>query len=394
MQSQGGEGGSGDAARLQRLLGYVAADPQNTQLLADAAQEALRLGDAAQARSLIERGLGASAGDTAKRFHFGNLLLAAGDYAGAEGLFAGLADEIGPKPPVVYNIAVALFGEKRYVEAIERLQGIAEAGQRELPQFELLLAKALYYDQRIEGALEHIDRFLQGAPNDREGLQFKSLIAYDAGAAVAAEAVARRLLSAYPDDAIGHLVLGSIAVDQRNPELARQHIQQSLARQPDLGRAWSMLGFANLQETRLDVACGDFEHAVQHMTDHLGTWHGLAWARLLLGNLPGAHEAVNRAMAVDRNFSENHGTLAVLEVLEGRFEEAETSIKRGLRLDRKSPSSNYARSLLMAERGEPGASKKLIERILTQAGIADAERIAELAVGFRPGKMPQRGSSS
>jgi hypothetical protein len=91
-------------------------------------------------------------------------------------------------------------------------------------------------------------------------------------------------------------------------------------------------------------------------------------------------------MELDRTFAENHGFAALLSLLQGRPDEAESSLKRGLRLDPKSPSANYARSLMLAERGEPQAGKKLIERILTGCGIQNAAGIAETLVGFRPGQ--------
>jgi tetratricopeptide (TPR) repeat protein len=350
----------------------------------------VRAGERDQARALIDRGLKLVAGDAAKRFGFGNLLLANQDFALAGEVFESLAAEQGSHPALSYNLAYVKFGEARYADAISLLLAVSEAEQAQLPQYHLLLGKAMYYDQRLDAALEQLDRYLVAQPKDREALGFKALVAFDLGQPESAQATAKTLLGLEPNDVFGHLVLGSLAMERRDPNVAKAHLGVVVKQRPDMGRAWSVLGFADLQENQLETGREHFELAVKHMPNHLGTWHGLAWTQMLLGNLPAARQAVDRAMDYDRTFSENHGTLAVLLVLEGKLDEAEASIKRGLRLDPKSPSSHYARSLLLAERNNPDASRKLIERILTEAGMKDAAKIAELAVGFRPGQMPQK----
>ena len=383
MSSTGSDGAGSE--RLNRLLGFLEQDPGNWQLINDAAAEAIRVGDSDRARSLIDRGLALAGLDAGRRFALGNLMLANQDASRAEALFAELAQQGGLHPALSYNLGYAQFEQGRYADSIATLRQIGDAEVVQAPQRDLLLAKAFYFLQDLDAALEHIDRYLRGSKDDQEGLGLKALMVFDMGKPAEATAVASRLLALNPNNAYGHLTLGSIALEQKQPAVAKAHIEQTLAQQPLMGRAWSVLAFADLQQNQLEAGQAHFDKAVRYMPNHLGTWHGLAWTQLLLGNITAARQAVDSAMALDRNFAENHGTLAVIQVLCGQLDEAETSIKRGIRLDPKSPSSQYARSLLLAERQQPEASKRLIERILTEAGMKDAAAIAAAAVNFRPG---------
>jgi tetratricopeptide (TPR) repeat protein len=382
------------AAKLVRLLGYLDRDPNNVSLLADAAETALRAGDAEQAKALIGRGLAAAGKDQDARFRFGNLLLAAQEYAGAHRLFAEMADSL-PHPAIYYNLAYAQVGESLFEDAVASLQKIPEGQRAELPQYDFLFGKALYYGQQAEAAVEYLNRYLKSVPEDREALGVTAMAMLDAGQMVAAKALANRLLGLAPDDAMGHMTLGSLAVLEKDPATARPHLEFVVKQYPDFGRAWSALGFTDLQEIKLEQAREHFRIAVQSMPNHLGTWHGLAWAAFLLGDMQAAHSAVASAMDLDRTFSENHGTLAVLLILEGRLDEAEQSIKRGLRLNPQSAATLYARGLLLAQRGDPESGKKLIERIYTTAGMKEeAAKIAEALIGFRPKPSTPQGGTS
>jgi tetratricopeptide (TPR) repeat protein len=369
--------------RLTRLLGFLERDPRNGNLLADAAEEALRAGKTTQARAFVGRGLEA-AEKPELRFRLGTMLLALRDFSAASELFADLIGSL-PSPAVRYNLAYAQMNEGRLDDAAASLQQIANR-RAELPQFDLLHAKILYSSRQLEAAFDAVNAYLATAPNDREALGLKAMLALDLNQPELAAELSTRVLVMMPNDVAANLVLGSLAVEKRDPAAARTYLKTVLDVQPDLGRAWSALAFADLQENRLNEARGHFDTAVERMPDHLGTWHGLAWSLILLGKFEEARKAVDAAMNVDRNFSENHGTLAVLLVLQGNPEAANAEIKRGLRLDPKSASSHYARSLLLADQGAPDASRKLIERILKGSGIADPEALAAAVVAFRPGQ--------
>ena len=65
----------------------------------------------------------------------------------------------------------------------------------------------------------------------------------------------------------------------------------------------------------------------------------MAWCNLMKKDLAAAQQNFEAAMALDRNFGETHGGLAVVLALQGRREEAKLSIERALRLDPQSLSA-------------------------------------------------------
>lgn len=89
----------------------------------------------------------------------------------------------------------------------------------------------------------------------------------------------------------------------------------------------------------------DQAHAVVAMPDHIGTWHALAWAQLLLGDVQAAEASYRSALALDRNFGKSHGGLAIVELLTDRLPEGEASMNRALKLDPGAVSGRYAKSL-------------------------------------------------
>ena len=106
------------------------------------------------------------------------------------------------------------------------------------------------------------------------------------------------------------------------------------------------------------------EQAVARLPAHIGSWHGLAWARLFGGDLEGSAQAFGRALELDRNLADSHGGLAAVDALRGRRQEAEAGIERALRLDRTSLAAAYARMLLNGETLDASRFREVAMRLL------------------------------
>ncbi|WP_029920456.1 tetratricopeptide repeat protein [Nevskia soli] len=374
--------------KLRRLLGYLAVDSRNSRLLIDASDAALEFGDFEQAKSLLERARALEPQNGALRFRFSHILLAGGEYEAARTLLLDLtATEGGAHPAFLYNLAYAQFGCDRMAEALATLKCIPPSGQPQLPQYALLLAKTLYFSGQVVQALEPLRAYLRRPPSEIQERGLCGLILFDndngSGNVELAHTLAKEALSTNLADPFAHLVLGSIELGRQQPEAARPYLLSLVEAQPTWGRAWSALGYMELLNLHLTKARVHFQKAVQYMPNHVGTWQGLAWTEILLKDFAAARAAVQSAMALDRTFSENHGTLAVIEIFDGRPELAEPEIKRGLRLDPKSPSSQYARSLLLTRMGDEEAGNKLIQRIVKDSGLQDGRLIAAMQARAR-----------
>ena len=103
------------------------------------------------------------------------------------------------------------------------------------------------------------------------------------------------------------------------------------------------------------------------MPDHIGTWHGLAWLQILSGDLLAAEASFGKALAIDRNFGDTHGGLAVVAALQGRTDECRRMIRRALGLNPRSFPARYAESLLLAKAGDREKSADIVRQLLTSA---------------------------
>jgi tetratricopeptide (TPR) repeat protein len=125
-----------------------------------------------------------------------------------------------------------------------------------------------------------------------------------------------------------------------------------------------MRGFAALLANDLPGARAAFLKAVAAMPQHIGTWHGLGWTQIVQGDLAAAHSSFNTALALDRNFAESHGGLAVVLALQSKREMAAEHAELALRLDRANLSGRYAQALLSGEVKDASEVQRFARRLL------------------------------
>lgn len=373
------------SARLSKVENYLGIDPTNLNLLDEAFELTLRTGDFPKASAYVDRALDVSRNDPRFRFKKGTLSLAQGDYPVASEIFSSLFEQGIQAPAVSYNLAYALLSDRQPEQALQALEKIPDEGSSQVPQYLVLKARVLYHLDRHQDAIDAVDTHLAHHGADINALSLKAMVLLDSGQDVEAAKFAQEALTLSAEDPEAHLVLGSVALEQQMAVPARLHFERAVQAAPKLGRAWSGLGFTALIEQNVQEAPGHFEKAVAYMKDHPGTWHGLAWTKILQGDLVTARKAVDAAMELDRNFADNHGSLAVISIFEGHPEEAEASIKRGLRLNPASPSCLFARSLMLSWTGDIEASKQLVTKILTGAGLGENAKLVEGATRFVTG---------
>lgn len=92
----------------------------------------------------------------------------------------------------------------------------------------------------------------------------------------------------------------------------------------------------------------------------------LAWIYILRQDSAKAREALDQSYALDRNFGETHGGLAIVDVLDGKDEEARLSIRRALKLNPQSMSARYAEMLLLQKAGKTDEAVAVVNQVLDQ----------------------------
>lgn len=366
------------------LKSYLASDPGNEQLACDLSDALVSQGEYPQAEQVLQSLPEGKRDAVGVRFRLGRLHLLFGRYAQAEQIFQDLMSDGHRSHAIGHDIAFAQLCQKRAAQADAMVDAaIGEFGDS--PELLILRARIALMEknyQRVNEALADAAALEPDHPVVR-GLQ--ALAALDAGDAEAAERLADACLATYPDQHEALLAAGTCRLWKREIPQAEMHFQRALSRFPNSGRALSGYAQVLLLQGRLEQAIPQLEHAVVAMPDHIGTWHVLAWAQLLQGELDASERSYRSAYALDRNFAETHGGLAVVAMLADRPAEAEDSMRRALKLDPKSVNGRYAKSLWLDSRGEADAASELMAEILKEGALpgTDLAQARRLSQGIR-----------
>jgi tetratricopeptide (TPR) repeat protein len=351
-------------AQLNRLLLYIELDPDNPVLRNDAIREAFDTGYWEVARKLIDSGLSSHTADPELFALSGFSFLQALRYADAEqALSMALAQGL-VAPEVHYNLAFAQFMQRRYSQALERLS--TPPLPEGLPMAFVLRARCLHHLERRAEAIADCRAHLGSAPADAEANGLLALLLYEQGESECAREHARVALEQDPRQVEALLCMASVQFDSQEFDTAALSFESLLQAHPDCGRAWLGLGLLKLNDLQLDPALQAIELATTHMPDHIGTWHVLAWTQIMRGDVAAAEIAFNRALAVDRNFGETHGGLAVIAAFQGREDDARAGLKRALRLDPQSMSAYYAEMLLLQRHGKHKEAQELLDTFMAR----------------------------
>jgi tetratricopeptide (TPR) repeat protein len=204
-----------------------------------------------------------------------------------------------------------------------------------------------------------------------------SIIAVDADAFPDASRWSALALMQLPHSVEALTASAALALVERDALRAKGLLQAVLAMRPAEGREWSSLGMAHLLSQQTSEARDAFLRATTFMPGHIGSWHGLGWASLLAGDLAAACDAFEQALALDRNFGESHGAVAIGYALTGNAELARRYIELGVRLDPAALSPRYAQAVLSGAVGRPDEFASLVERALRGQRAPDGRPLAE-----------------
>lgn len=353
---------SADHARLERLLGFLAQDPDNTSLLIDALSLAISSQAITAAQTLKAHVTNHGIDNAVAHAHLAHLLLLAGDYAGAalQGDLAIAAGII--HPAVLFNTAFGHFHAADYASSASTLARVTSQPDAALPAL-LLHARALHHLES-DDAEPLVVRALELEPEHIEARGLLALLHYERDAYDEALQLAHEVLAEQPDQLDALLACAGTHTEQGRMEAARKTWLHTVSAHPDCGRAWSGLAQVEFHELEFNQAEEHLKTAVLHMPDHIGTWHLLAWIYILRGDSAQARDALDRSYALDRNFGETHGGLAVVDAMEGKTDSARQGIRRALKLNPDGMSARYAEMLLLQQEGKADEATALVNSVL------------------------------
>jgi tetratricopeptide (TPR) repeat protein len=373
---------------LHKLEYYLAMDPCNPELLARAIDTALAAGLTGQADAYARQALERFPNDAWFRHRQGNILMAQAKWQEAavifDDLLAGLAhiDEFDDQGtwPIRFNLAAARFRMGRNAEADHLLTPIVE--RHDADAGAVTLAVRVRHALRQPGrACELVKLHAERLENDVDFLNAACLACFDNEDLERARRWSEAALRLAPESAEALVVQGSLALAEADAERAGTLFRQARSLMPQDGRIWSGLGIASLLGHDLPHAEAQLEEAARRMPDHIGTWHALAWCQLFAGKVERAHDSFIKALALDPNFAESHGGMAVTLATTGRHVDAEACIWKALRLDRQCLSVQYAQALLNGETGDPVQFRSFARRALAGRRGLDGRPLSDKILG-------------
>jgi len=349
---------------LERLLSYIERDPGNLILRKQAIGAARAAGDWAAARRLVDDGLLARANDPELLAASGLLHVQARNHADAEQALSAALAQGADAPELRCALAFALFMQRRHAGALETLGPAAVP--LAVPSALLLRARCLHHLGRLPEAVADCRAHLGAQPQSTDTHGLLALLLCEQDLREQAQPHIEAALRLDPTQLEALLAQALLQFGAQDHEAARASFAALLQSHPHCGRAWLGLSLVELTQWRLDAAGHHAEQAAVHLPDHIGSWHVLAWTRLLQGDVAAAGRAFDAALALDRNFGETHGGLAVVAALQGREADARASARRAQRLNPQAMAGHHAEIVLLQQHGRQQEARAAFEAFLAR----------------------------
>lgn len=338
--------------KLDRLMGYLAADPDNATLLIDVIEAALAARAHEQAERLVEQLQALRPGSYEADYFASQAAMIRRDFAGAAALLEPLV-AAGAPPNARFNLAwsQAMLGRKETAKSL-----LDQATTDSLASAAMLKMQLMHEAGDVDAAFEFGKTAMERHPDDSGLLAAMATLSID----MEDIALARFCAEKAGDHPEALAAVGLLDLQDGNVLAARRAIEASLAVRNHNPRAWVGRGLIQLLERDPAAAALDMDRGAQQFGDHIGSWIGAGWAHYLAGEIDAAKDRFEHALAIDPNFSESHGSLAVIDAAKGDAESAKRRMVTALRLDRNCFSAVLAK--IMLDAGNPEVAKELIEK--------------------------------
>lgn len=372
--------------KLARYRSFLAQDPHNSTLIRDVIELSLAAGQFEQAVLLAHELMAQPEPDVSLIYQAVNAALAAGEYSLALSWLAPLTNTIAPPLWVVYDQMLALFRQEKFDQALavgESHWHLMESSAEAV----VLMARILHFRGDMQRALQLVECALQRLGLDQVLLGIGALIALDLGRLQLAENYASQALELNSAQIEALLVRASLALERLDPREANEAIASVLVAAPTMGRALLLKGQMLMLQEQYAAACGVLEQAAAAMPSHVGTWHGLGWCRLLLNDAAGGHHAFESALALDRNFAESQGAVAITYALLGRIDDAREHKNRAMKLDKNSFSGRFSEALIARAEGNGDIADRMIQGILSSRAGRSLLPLGAIAQMFMANKQ-------
>jgi tetratricopeptide (TPR) repeat protein len=227
--------------QLDRLLGFLAADPGNARLLQDCASAAMDAHQYDTAAALVARA--EAEGPLASELLNlkGVMAMMHQDHAAAQLAFQALLDAGVNDTGICFNLAwsKAMLGEYTDAEAL-----LDDAVVTAVPRAAGLKIQMLHHLQRMDDAFAHGARYAKQYPHDQALFGALAILALDADKADLAAYYAQQA-QATPE---GLSTLGSLLLGEGQAADSQSYFAEAIRLNPSSGRSWLGQGLAGISQ--------------------------------------------------------------------------------------------------------------------------------------------------
>jgi tetratricopeptide (TPR) repeat protein len=348
---------SSEPGRLATLLKLLERDPANLSLLSDAADAAIKQHEPEAAQRLLDRYASYAVLGDRQRNLAGLAFMQLDRFEEASVIFTALLASATGDANLRFNQAwcLAKLGQSEAGLALLNDKDVETLGHAAQLRVHLLHDLG-----RLDEALAEAKRLVVLHPEHRGLSAAASIVGIDAeDLSFAAECA-----KAAPGQVDALTTLGTIALSEDRNADAEAFFSQALEKDPNSPRALIGVGLGGMLKGNYPKAAQAIELGATLFVDHIGSWVAAGWAHLFANDLAAARRCFDTALAVDRTFGETHGSLAVLELIEGHAADAQREAETARRLDPQSFSAALARAMLASSSGEPDRARAILDRAL------------------------------
>jgi tetratricopeptide (TPR) repeat protein len=274
-----------------------------------------------------------------------------------------------------YNLAWTLSLKRDWEGALGLLDDAAVGA---VPEAATLRIQMLHRLGRLDEALALGAGYAEARPDDQALMSALAIAAMDDERKDLARIYALRGGASH--EALA--TLGALSLDASRVEEAARLFDQALAARADSARGLMGKGLCLMVGGDPAGGAAYLDRSAEAFGSHIGTWVAAGWAHLTSGDIPGARQRFETALALDERFAESQGALAVLDVMEGDLEGGRRRAEVAFRLDRNCLSAALARSLLAERAGDARTAERIRAMALNTPLGEDGRTLAQAIAAF------------
>lgn len=361
-------------SEFEQLRQYLRQDPENDALLQDCAEAAINERKYEEAIIILKPLVGK--GNSKSINLMGLIDLKRGNFEAAERTFNRLMQEGEPDDSALrFNLAWSQANLKKYSTALESL---TDKTAQTLPQAAMLRIQLLHQLGQFDDAANLARKYTSIFPNDSGLAAAASTIAMD----IDDPKWARELAACAPDIPEAKITIATLNLSENTAEDAAKLFDEVLSVQPKSARALIGKGLSQMLLNDPVNASENLDRGAESFGTHLGSWVAAGWSHATQGNWDIARARFEHALSIDDTFSETHGSLGILDIMEGDIPSGQKRIRTARRLDPDCASAALGQILILQNQGREGAAKEIFEKAMNTPIDATGKTLSQAMISM------------